>query len=150
MQSYLLSDVPVRHVTASWLALFMLAATAHADDWPQWRGPTRLGVWTETGIVNQFPDTGLTVAWRVPIRPGFAGPVVAGGRVFVLDYQEDPGSRTMDGAERLLSLDEETGELLWTREWPSTYRTSSARLRPVRGRPRASTATGSTWSAPPA
>ena len=52
------------------------------------------------------------MAWRVPIRAGFAGPLVAGGRVFVLDYQEDPGSRTMDGAERLLCLDEETGELL--------------------------------------
>ena len=95
---------------------------SHADDWPQWRGPSRLGVWTETGIVDRFPDAGLTVAWRVPIRSGFAGPVVAGGRVFVLDYQETPGTRTMDGAERLVALDEETGAVLWTREWPATYR----------------------------
>ena len=111
-ESRLPCDLAPRHLTASCLALFLLAAPADADDWPQWRGPTRLGVWTETGIVDQCPDTGLTVAWRVPIRAGFAGPVVAGGRVFVLDYQEDPGSRTMDGAERLLCLDEETGELL--------------------------------------
>ena len=122
MHVHLPSHPRLRHLTVSCLALFLLAATADADDWPQWRGPTRLGVWTETGIVDQFPDPGLKVAWRVPIRAGFAGPVVAGGRVFVLDYQEDPGSRTMDGAERLLCLDEETGELLWAQEWPATYR----------------------------
>ncbi len=118
----------LRHLTAAGLALWLLAATVQADDWPQWRGPTRLGVWAETGIVDQFPDAGLKVAWRVPIRPGFAGPVVAGGRVFVLDYQETPGSRTMDGAERLLCLDEETGELLWTQEWPATYRNLNVRF----------------------
>ena len=32
-----------------------------------------------------------------------------------------PGIRTMDGHERLLVLDEETGGL-WTRGWPATYR----------------------------
>ena len=59
---------------------------------------------------------------RTPIRSGFAGPAVADGRVFVLDYMETPGSRTMDGAERLVCLDEETGETLGTHEWRTTYR----------------------------
>lgn len=36
-------------MTASYLALCLLAATAQTDEWPQWRGPTRLGVWTEIG-----------------------------------------------------------------------------------------------------
>ena len=52
------------------------------------------------------------------MRGGLAGPAVADGRVFVLDYEETPGSRTMDGHERLLALDEETGAVLWTQEWP--------------------------------
>jgi outer membrane protein assembly factor BamB len=113
---------PFSVVPACCLALCVLVASVRANDWPQWRGPTRLGVWTETGIVEQFPDDGLTVTWRVPIRPGFAGPVVSGGRVFVLDYQETAGTRTMDGTERLQALDEETGAALWSREWPATYR----------------------------
>ena len=62
------------------------------------------------------------VTWRTPIRGGFAGPGVAGGRVFVLDYEEIPGSRTMDGNERLLALDEQTGAVLWSQAWPATYR----------------------------
>ena len=97
-------------------------AALDAEDWPQWRGVHRDAVWHEDGVVARFPADGLRVKWRAPVRGGFAGPVVAGGRVFVLDYEETAGSRTMDGTERLVALDEETGAVLWTREWPATYR----------------------------
>ena len=103
----------------------LLAAAATpvvADDWAQWRGPDRLAVWQEDGIVESFPEGGLKVTWRTPLRSGFAGPAVAGGRVFVLDWMEDPQSRTLDGTERLVALDEQTGEVLWTHEWTTTYR----------------------------
>ena len=93
-----------------------------AEDWPQWRGVERDAIWRDTGLVERFADDGLIVKWRAPVRGGFAGPAVAGGRVFVLDYQETPGSRTMDGHERLVVFDEESGALLWTQEWPAAYR----------------------------
>ncbi|MFP6571704.1 MAG: PQQ-binding-like beta-propeller repeat protein [Vicinamibacterales bacterium] len=111
-----------------WLALaagFVLTSSTtylSAEDWPQWRGANRDAVWNDSGVVDRFPDDGLTVKWSTPVRGGFAGPAVADGRVFVLDYQETPGSRTMDGHERLIVLDEETGALLWQQEWPATYR----------------------------
>ena len=103
-------------------ALGWTTSSLFADDWPQWRGLDRQAVWHETGIIDRFPDEGLKVGWRAPVRSGFAGPVVAEGRVFVLDWQEDPESRTMDGTERLVALDETTGAVLWTHEWPTTYR----------------------------
>ena len=110
-------------LTLSVLTGWVLAGiSVTADDWPQWRGEDRLGVWNETGIVEGFPDNGLKVTWRTPLRSGYSGPAVADGRVFVTDWQEDPESRTMDGTERLLALDEETGEVLWIRAWPTTYR----------------------------
>ena len=111
-----------------WLALaagFVLTSSTtylSAEDWPQWRGANRDAVWNDSGVVDRFPDDGLTVKWSTPVRGGFAGPAVADGRVFVLDYQETPGSRTMDGHERLVVFDEETGALLWQQEWPATYR----------------------------
>lgn len=117
-----------RFLPLTLLILFTLAGTApfvssaQAEDWPQWRGPGRAAVWHETGVIDRFPDTGLKVTWRAPVRSGFAGPVVADGRVFVLDWREDPESRTMDGTERLVALDEETGRELWTHEWDTTYR----------------------------
>ena len=93
-----------------------------AEDWRQWRGAGRLGVWHETGIIDRFPAAGLKVKWRVPTRNGFAGPAVADGRVFVTDWLEDPESRTLDGTERILALDEQTGEELWSYSWGATYR----------------------------
>ena len=103
-------------------ALAMTAvAVVSADDWPQWRGPERLAVWQETGIVDELPDE-LKVAWRTPLRAGYSGPAVADGRVFITDWAEDPDSRTLDGTERALALDEQTGEVLWTHEWRTSYR----------------------------
>ena len=104
------------------MALAMAAvAVVSADDWPQWRGPERLAVWQETGIVDELPET-LQVAWRTPLRAGYSGPAVADGRVFITDWAEDPDSRTLDGTERALALDEESGEVLWTHEWQTSYR----------------------------
>ena len=113
-----------RHTLALIVCTVASLATTGLDaaDWPQWRGIDRDGNWTDTNIVEQFPDTGLKVTWRVPIRGGFSGPAVADGRVFILDYEETEGSRTMDGYERLLALDEETGVILWSHTWPATYR----------------------------
>jgi len=93
----------------------ILSATqTHADDWPSWRGADRLGIWHETGILDEFSEDGLEYAWRVPIKLGYGGPAVADGRVFVTDFWYEKGN---DGVERLNCLDEETGEILWRREW---------------------------------
>ena len=106
------------------LGLLTLAAVPglsplHADDWPEWRGRGRLGVWNETGIVEAFPAEGLRVRWRTPIHAGYSGPAVAGGRVFVTDFQAGDGTQ---GVERIVCLDEETGTVQWTHEWPVDYR----------------------------
>ena len=108
-------------VGAAAVAVAAMTGALSADDWPQWRGADRLAVWHETGIVEDLPDE-LKVVWRTPVRSGYSGPAVAGGRVFVTDWREDPESRTLDGVERMIALDEATGEVLWTHEWPTSYR----------------------------
>ncbi len=95
-----------------------LLSPALAEDWPEWRGKGRTGVWTESGILEKFPAAGLTAAWRTPVRRGFAGPAVAAGHVFVTDFVRTSG---MKGTERALGLDEKTGKVLWTREWEANY-----------------------------
>ncbi len=88
------------------------------SDWPEWRGRGRLGVWTESGILDRFADKGLDVIWRTPLKSGYAGAAVSRGRVFVADFTP---SRVLRGTERILSLDEATGRVLWTREWEANY-----------------------------
>ena len=89
-----------------------------AEDWPEFRGKGRLGVWNETGLLESFPEDGLRVRWRVPIKAGYSGPAVVDGRVFVTDFEATEGMR---GTERALALDEETGAVLWTQEWEADY-----------------------------
>jgi outer membrane protein assembly factor BamB len=103
-----------------WLAVLLVVgiATTRAEDWPEFRGKGRLGVWNETGIIEKFPETGLKVLWRTPIKNGYTGPSVADGRVFVTDFSPTVGKR---GIERALALDEKTGRILWTHEWPADY-----------------------------
>ncbi|HWQ93229.1 MAG TPA: serine/threonine protein kinase, partial [Clostridia bacterium] len=40
------------------------AQQADAADWPQWRGPDRDGVSKETGLLQQWPAGGPTLAWK--------------------------------------------------------------------------------------
>ena len=98
--------------------LLLAAPGARAEDWPEFRGKGRLGVWYETGILERFPAEGLDIAWRTPLNRGYAGPAVADGRVFVSDFERTSG---MTGIERAVCLDERTGEMLWTYEWEANY-----------------------------
>src|SRR5438552_18640620 len=67
------------------IAVVLAIAIVRADDWPQWLGPQRDGVWRETGIVDKFPSEGPKVRWRTPIAAGYSGAAVADGKVFVMD-----------------------------------------------------------------
>ena len=87
-----------------------------ADDWPQWRGPNRDGIWRESGILETIPPSGLPVRWRAKVGSGYAGPAVAQGRVFVTDHVFDPE------VERVLCFDETTGQQLWVHSYPCDYR----------------------------
>ncbi len=98
---------------------FALAQTSiGAQDWPEWRGKGRLGIWEETDALERFPEDGLKIRWRVPTHGGYAGPAVAGGRVYVADFEE---AQPLQGTERLLCLDEETGKVLWSHSWEVSY-----------------------------
>ena len=101
-----------------WMLAVVLgwACAALADDWPQWRGPGRDGVWKETGIIEKFPSDRLAPKWRAPIGSGYTGPTVAAGRVYVMDRQTAPKP-----VERVLCFDAATGRPLWTHVYDCSY-----------------------------
>ena len=88
---------------------------------------TVLASGTRPASSTASPTDGLKVTWRVPLGSGYSGPAVADGRVFVLDWTEDPDSRTLDGSERVVALDETTGAILWTHRWDTSYQVLQAR-----------------------
>ena len=84
-----------------------------ADDWPQWRGPQRNGVWTETGVVERLDEPRLKNRWRVPIGSGYSGPTAAGRRVYVTDR--------LGKKERVHCFDAFTGNKIWSHSYPCSY-----------------------------
>jgi outer membrane protein assembly factor BamB len=89
-------------------------------DWPRFLGPNGDGTSPERGILSPWPKKGLRLLWQKEAGEGYSGPVISRGRLFFFDRHNDkPGGA---GQARLRCLKSETGELLWTFEYPTDYR----------------------------
>lgn len=102
--------------------MFTLALQAVvAADWPAWRGPSGIGVSSETTLPTRWSTT-ENVKWRVALpEPGNSTPIVSGGRVFV--------TQAVGDRRTLMCFDRADGRLLWqqgvtTREKEPTHQTN--------------------------
>jgi outer membrane protein assembly factor BamB len=85
----------------------LLAGTAVGADWPQWRGPDRSGISTETGLLKQWPKDGPPLLWKATdVGNGYSTPSVADGHVYLLSNRGDK--------EHAIALDAKTGKQVWT------------------------------------
>lgn len=87
-----------------------------SQEWPDWRGVNRDGIWSETGIVEKFDDEIQEPKWTVAVGSGYSGPTVAGGKVYLTDLQ-----RKSAQTEGVLCFDEKTGKKLWEFRYPCEY-----------------------------
>ncbi len=87
-----------------------------SQDWPDWRGINRDGIWSETGIVEMFESGRLAAKWTVPVGSGYSGPTVSKGKVYVTDLIKNPAQ-----TEGILCFDEKTGEKIWEFRYPCEY-----------------------------
>jgi outer membrane protein assembly factor BamB len=84
------------------------SANMTAFDWPQWRGPDRSGVSSETGLLKQWPAAGPKLLWQVnDIGDGYSTPAVAGNRIYVMS------NRGMEN-EFVQALATQDGKVIWT------------------------------------
>src|SRR5579862_3983510 len=87
-------------------ALILLALTAAAADWPQWRGPNRDGVSSETGLLASWPAGGPRVLWKTTgLGEGYSSLAIVNGRIYT------QGQR--DRQEFVFAFDAATGKKLW-------------------------------------
>lgn len=91
-------------------ALAVAAASASAQDWPQWRGPNRDGKAARFNAPATWPKE-LTRKWKVTVGDGVATPALAGGKLYVFSRQE--------GNEVMRCLDAATGQELWQDKYES-------------------------------
>lgn len=93
------------------LAVGLAASWLQASDWPQWRGPNRDGHSPGPAWPDRLDTNHLRPVWRVPLGPGYSGPVVSNGRVFTTETRDKQ-------VEVVRALDRLTGKELWRAEWP--------------------------------
>lgn len=121
------------------VAIILTTATFARGNWPQWRGPAGQGVSDEKNLPTEWSGT-KNVKWKTAISGrGHSSPIVWGKRIFLttaLDGEQIPGRtagvthKLLDGTDfvhpdavgadlkhtfKVISLDRETGKILWER-----------------------------------
>ena len=86
----------------------VLATTATAEEWRQFRGPNAAGVAKTAAPVTPAPEENLI--WKTAVPPGHSSPIFTSDRIYFTAIED----------EKLFtySLDLESGKVLWTREAP--------------------------------
>ena len=91
------------------LTSFIVAACMldiNAQDWPQFLGPNRNSTSPQKGILRSWPATGPEVLWTANVGPGYGGPVIKEGKVYLLDRDDKTG-------DIMRCFDFNTGKELW-------------------------------------
>ena len=85
----------------------VLGANLQADDWPNFQGPSRTGVSSETGLnLSGWDKKAPEILWEKELNEGFGGAAIAGDEVFLVD--RDLGER-----DHVLCLSLEDGLEKW-------------------------------------
>jgi len=92
------------------ILLLLTSGKARSEDWPQFLGPLRNGVYpSEVALFG--PRSGPALLWKIDIGQGFSAPVVARGRVILFHRLENRAV--------VEALDAGTGRPVWLAEYPT-------------------------------
>ncbi len=104
-----------------WNALAILLVAfgfaAHADDWPQFRGPDRDGTSRERGFSSTWPAEGPEKLWQATVGHGWSSISVSGGRAYSMGNKDDTDS--------VFCFDAKSGQLIWTHSYPCVAKESN-------------------------
>ncbi|MFT4689713.1 MAG: PQQ-binding-like beta-propeller repeat protein [Verrucomicrobiia bacterium] len=95
------------------LFAFLFASPAFAQqqfDWPQWRGPNRNGVSTETNWVADWGKKPLKVVWRANVGDGYSSMSTSANRVYTMGNFRD--------SDTVFCLNDKNGKVLWRYNYP--------------------------------
>ncbi|MFN0066940.1 MAG: PQQ-binding-like beta-propeller repeat protein [Limisphaerales bacterium] len=92
------------------LSAWLIAWTAPAADWPQWRGPTRDGQVVGLAWPDSLKPDRLKQVWRTELGASYSGPLSDAERVYTTESRDQTH-------EAVLAFDRATGRQLWRVQW---------------------------------
>jgi outer membrane protein assembly factor BamB len=111
-------------VASAIVHVFGLVAPSGAQDWNQWRGPTRNGVVPALSAAASLPKD-YRESWRTEIGESYSSPVISDGRLFAHSRR--------DSEELVTSLNLTDGGVLWQEKYPAPFRKNQYALRMANG-----------------
>jgi len=84
-----------------------------AEDWPQFLGSTRNGIYAGKDVAAKWPQNGPPVLWKKKAGQGFSGPSVASGKLIFF--------HRLDDKEVIECLDAESGSSKWKFDYATRY-----------------------------
>lgn len=97
-----------------------------SGEWPQFRGPNLNGISPEsTPLARSWAAGDPRELWSVNLGEGYAGPAVSGGRVYLMDYDQEK----RQDALRCFSL--EDGREIWRFAYPMRVKRNHGMSRTV-------------------
>jgi outer membrane protein assembly factor BamB len=99
------------------LMVLLCSALATAQDWPQWRGPSRTGAAAGFKAPAIWPERPKQV-WKVQAGIGHASPIVVAGRVHLFSR--------IGEQEILTTYDLATGKQIWRQSYDTPYQMNPA------------------------
>jgi outer membrane protein assembly factor BamB len=100
------------HMRYAFIVL-VLAGAARAADWPQYLGPTRAGVSSETPLARQWGQDGPKVLWKKSVGSGWSAPVVVAEKLIIFHRVENE--------EVLECLEASSGKSHWKESYRTGY-----------------------------
>lgn len=97
-------------ITASLTSTALAADKATGQDWPQWRGPQRNGLSTETDWSTRWPAEGPRQLWKINVGKGYSAVSVVGNRLYT--------AGAAGNTETIYCLDADSGTEIWKHAYP--------------------------------
>ena len=85
--------------------------TAPEAEWPQWRGPLRNGLSSETGLLKQWPENGPAVTWSITnLGEGYGSVAVKADRI----YAQGTSGAAGEAKSTVFCLNRSDGKTIWS------------------------------------
>ncbi len=96
------------------IVALLFSLTAHAGNWPNWRGPDSNGTSPDKNLPVKWSDTdkgGENITWKLPVKSrSGATPIIWGDYIFLNTAEAD-----FEGNLEIWCVDRNKGEVLWKR-----------------------------------
>ena len=109
----------------TWLVVFVAGVNSLSAQLYDWRGPNRSGVYNETGLLKQWPESGPELLWETDeLGMGYSSVTISDDALYITGRKD-----TMDVLTALSLKGEKKWETIYGRSWFRTY--SDSRCTPT-------------------